>query len=105
MKKIQIKSASRLQGNGNGPSPLRITFNRADERDTCLRQGPKLKGTKQALRTDLPKSVRIERAKLAAKGHDLKKRGVVHNTKLRERAINVWLEVKKTAESDWTTWK
>ena len=103
--KIQIKSAARLQGNGKGPPPLRITFLKADERDTCLRQGPKLKGTKESLRTDLPKSVRIKRAKLAATGHTLKANGTVVHTRLREKAINVWLEVKKTEESDWKTWK
>ena len=56
---------------------------------------PNSKGTKQLLRTDLPNPARIERAKLAAKGHTLKANGTVVDTRLREKAISVWLEVKK----------
>ena len=105
VKSITIKSAARLQGNGKGPAPLRITFVRSDERDTCLRAGPKLKGTNKSLRTDLPKTVRVARAKLAAKGKTLKAEGKVIHTRVREKAISVWLEVKVTEASDWKTWR
>ena len=98
---LQLKSCIRLQGNGKGPLPLRISFSLPEDRDRVLRAGPELRDTKISLRTDLPKSMRIERAKLASKGYGMKKRGEVFKTRVREKGIDLWLEVIENEGDRW----
>ena len=98
---LQLKSCVRLQGKGKGPLPLRISFALPEDRDKVLRAGPELKGTKISIRTDLPKALRIERAKLASKGYGMKKRGEVIKTRVREKGISLWLEVIDNEGASW----
>ena len=102
---LQLKAAMRLQGNGKGPLPLKLCFMWPKDRDTCLRAGYNLKGTNLSLRTDLPKSMRIKRAKLATKAYGMKKRGEVVATKIREKGITICLEVKDNEGDKWRTVK
>ena len=95
VEEVQLKAAMRLQGNGKGPLPIRITFMWPKDRDTCL------KGTNLSLRTDLPRSMRVERAKLASDGYARKKRGEVIKTRIREKGITLWLEVIENEGEKW----
>ena len=101
VEEVQLKAAMRLQGNGKGPLPIRITFMWPKDRDTCLRAGPSLKGTNLSLRTDLPRAMRVERAKLASDGYARKKRGEVIKTRIREKGITLWLEVNEKEGEKW----
>ena len=100
--KLQLKSCIRLQGNGKSPLPLRMTFFWPEDKDMCLRAGHNLRNTKLSLRTDSPKSMRVERAKLASKAYGMKKRGEAKHTKIREKGISLWLEIKKKDGEKWS---
>ena len=99
---LQLKSCIRLQGHGKGPLPLRMTFFWPEDKDKCLKAGHNLRNTKLSLRTDLPKLMRIERAKLASKAYGMKKRGEAKHTKIREKGISLWLEIKKNDGEKWS---
>ena len=45
--------------------------------------------------------MKIERAKLANKGYQMKKRGEVTHTQIREKGIFLWLEVKENEGDSW----
>ena len=98
---LHIKSCIRLQGNGKSPLPLRMTFFWPEDKDKCLRAGYNLKNTKLSIRTDLPKSMRVERAKLASKAYNLKKNGEAKHTKIKEKGISLWLVIKKNDGDNW----
>ena len=101
---VQLKAVTRLQSNGEGPAPIRICYFYSKDRDKCLRAGVNLKGTNMAIRTDLPKAIRIKRAKLAtSEVYRMKKRDDIFNAKLRERGIMVWIEYKTSEKGDWIT--
>ena len=100
---LQIKSAMELQGTGDGPVPLRMSFMYTQDTELCLQAGPGLKGTVVFLGSDLPKAVRVVRAILASKGYLMKQNGEDFSTQIREKAINVWLEVKYIEKGEWTT--
>ena len=53
-----------------------------------------------AIRTDLPKAIRLKRAKLASEVYKMKKRDDIFNAKLRERGIMVWIEYKTSEKGD-----
>ena len=80
---VQLKAVTQLQSNGEGPAPIRICYFYSKDRDKCLRAGVNLKGTNIAIRTDLPKAIRIKRAKLASEVYRMKKR----DAKLREKRV------------------
>ena len=98
---LNLKAAIRLQGSGEGPTPIRISFFYPSERDKCLRAGPNLKGTNMSIRTDLPRTLRVKRAGLANKGYRMKKDGECKLTRMREKGIDIWLDVKRTTSGDW----
>ena len=98
-----MKSATRLQSNWESSAPLKIAFFYPADRDACLRCGKNLKGTNISLRSDLPKAIRIERDILASRAHNMKKTGEVTHTKVREKGISMWLEVKYPNEDKWVT--
>ena len=54
-----------------------------------------------SIRTDLPKSIRVERAKLAHDVYLMKKRKDFFDVRLREKAISVWIEVKVNEKDEW----
>ena len=43
--KVLLKSTTRLPSNSGGPAPIKICFFYSEDRDECLREGTKLKGT------------------------------------------------------------
>ena len=103
VQQLHLKAANRLQGNGKSPLPLKISFMWPEERDKCLRAGFNLKGSKLSLRTDLPKAMRVERAKLANQGYEMMKRGEVFAKKIKEKGISVYLLVKDNEGDNWRT--
>ena len=103
--KVQIKSATRLQSNGEASAPLKICFFNPHHRDACLRNGKNLNGTNFSIRSDLPKAVHVERAILASKAYNLKQNHEVTDTNIREKGISVWLEVKYPKEDKWVKLK
>ena len=54
-----------------------------------------------SIRTDLPRSLRVKRAELASKGYKMKKDGECKFTRMREKGIDIWLDVKRTSDGDW----
>ena len=95
----------RLQGNGKGPHPLKLSFMWPRDRDTCLKAGFNLKGTNLSFRTDLPRSMPIKTAMLASDGYGVKKRGAVVATKIRVKGISIYLDVKDKEGDKWRTLK
>ena len=67
----------------------------------AAKAGYNLKNTKLSIRTDLPKSMRVERAKLASKAYNLKKNGEAKHTKIKEKGISLWLVIKKNDGDNW----
>ena len=99
--KLPIKSTITLQSNGSGPPPVRISFFYPNERDKVLPAGTNLKGSDMSIRTDLPKPLRIQKAKLAKEGYEMKKRGSANFTSLREKGIDILLIYRNRTDSKW----
>lgn len=83
-----------------GPKPIILRFASFGDRDLVLSLAYKLAGSKRRILADIPVFMKKERGRLAKEAYNIR-----HNeemqTRIRDRGLTVFLEVRKKTEDPW----
>jgi hypothetical protein len=99
-KKLVIRNAHRLQKRDTGPTPIIVVFLYWQQRNTFMRAGRNLAGTKMSVRTDLPPVLKQRRGQLASKAYKIRRDENVQ-ARVQEKGIDVWVETRRTSAEPW----
>lgn len=83
-----------------GPRPFIIRFTSYEDRELVLSQAYKLGGKRKRITTDLPVKMKRERGKLVKEAYKIRKEEELQ-TRIRDKELNVVLEVRKEKEDKW----
>ena len=83
-----------------GPKPVILRFAHYGDRDIVLSNAYKLAGTKRRILSDLPVSMKKERRRLAKEAFHIRKNEDLQ-TRIKEKGLSVYLEVRKEKADDW----
>ena len=91
----------RLPSESDGPKPIIVRFTSFEERDMVLSNAPKLAGGRRRIITDLPVQMKKERARLAKVAYRIHKEEKIQ-TRIKDKGLDGYLEVRKDETHDWT---
>ena len=86
--------------NAEGPKPIIIRFSHFGDRELVLSMAYKLAGTRRRILSDLPVSMKKERRRIAKEAYYIRKNEKL-KTRIKEKGLDVYLEVRKEDEDDW----
>lgn len=85
------------------PKPIILRFASYADRDLVLSKSYKLAGSRRRIVTDLPITMKKERNRLATEAYKIRKglKGEKLKTRIREKGLSVYLQVRKTDTDTW----
>ena len=83
-----------------GPRPLIMRFSSYEDRELVLSKAFKLAGSRRRILPDLPVIMKKERGRLAKEAFNIRKREGLQ-TRIRDRGLEVLLEVRKERSDQW----
>lgn len=86
--------------NVEGPKPIILRFAHYGDREIVLSNAYKLAGTKRRILSDLPVAMKKERRRLAKEAFHIRKSERLQ-TRIKEKGLNVYLEVRKESADQW----
>lgn len=89
-----------LREGNEGPKPIIIRFCSYQDRELVLSQAYKLAGSRRRILSDLPVEMKRERGRLARVAYNIRQTEKLQ-TRIRDKGINVFLEVRKDREDMW----
>jgi hypothetical protein len=99
--RLMIRNAHRLQRRDDGsPSPIIIVFGFWSERESFLRAGKHLRGSKMRIKTDLPPELKKKRYDLGQLAYQMHQDKEIQ-TWVREKGIDVWIETRRDDRESW----
>jgi hypothetical protein len=96
----------RVPNEGNGPNPIIVRFLSFGDRDLVLSKSllPVLRQERKRILTDLPVIMKRERGRLAKIAYTIRQSEKL-KTRIQERGLDVYLQVRKGKEDMWVTRK
>ena len=92
----------RLPSKGIGPDPVIIRFTSWEDRELVLSNAKKLAGSRRRILVDLPVCMKIERDKLAKIAFGVRKNEKLQ-TRIKDKGLDVYLQVRKDETCTWET--
>ena len=84
----------------DGPRPIIMRFTSFEERELVLANAHKLAGSRRRILPDLPVVMKKERGRLAKEAYQIRKNEKLH-TRIRDKGLEVYLEVRKEKTDSW----
>ena len=84
----------------SGPRPVLIKFCSFEDREIVLSNTYKLAGIRRRILTDLPVVMKRERGRLAKQAYKIRQDEKLQ-TRIKEKGLSVWLEVRKDGTDNW----
>lgn len=83
-----------------GPKPIIVRFCSYQDRELVLSQAYKLAGSRRRILSDLPVDMKKERGRLARIAYNIRQNEKLQ-TRIRDKGLNVFLEVRKDRDDMW----
>ena len=83
--------------------PLLVSLGSENEIQAIMSNVGKLKASGIVICTDLPPELNIRRSELLAKAREMKMKGEITSSRVRQKGIDIWLEIKGSASSSWSS--
>ena len=99
--KVDIDEIYHFPPKGDGAWPLFVKFGKAKLREDLFKAAPNLKGSKIYLRNDLAPCLLRKRKKLLVEQETLRANPHNYQTRMRDSAFDVWMDVLKPNETVW----
>ena len=104
--KLDLKDVYRFPAKKKtDPWPMFVSFNKSMQREEFYRAAPKLKGKGIVIKNDLAPCLIVEKNSLKKIGDKLKEPPTNYQTRFRDTAFKVRLEILKPGKKEWETWK
>jgi hypothetical protein len=102
VKQMQFANYHRLQSDAKGPNPIIVKFQSMQDRDLVMDQSfkPIMREEKKRILSDLPVPMKQERGRLAKLAYDIRQNEKLQ-TRIIEKGLSVFLEVRKDKNDDW----
>ena len=101
VERMQFNHGHRMPSEATGaPKPIILRFSSYADRDLVLSCAYKLAGSRRRIVTDLPVMMKKERNRLAKEAYEIRK-GELLQTRIREKGLSVYLQVRKDENVSW----
>lgn len=100
VEQIYFSNGHRIPSNQTGPRPVIMRFSNFEDRELVLSKAYKLAKTGKVILTDLPVCMKKERYRLSKLAYDIRKNEEL-KTRIRDKGLEMVLEVRKDATQKW----